>query len=497
MTNRMFLIASVFAFLSVSTARGEIDFALPAGILETPPRAVFLVGSFNDWNTTATPMALEGAAWRVAVALPDGRHEYKLIRRDAGGETHWMNDPANPFLVDNGISGANNFVDVRGGVRVEITEGLEKFEWPPPKDRPQPVSDGTRTWFTTTTRVSPPEYYERYTPKKWAGVAGDFNDWRLGQFPMVRCRDGAWRAHIPIRRPFSYKIIADGIWRLDPGNDPLPTILVGPGHESRELSPRTISRVPDGYGRFNSHREQAEVTSPALVTIDRAIAPGDPRELALITSYAAACDYGRAVVAARKVREANAQEAGGSSDIGIEALAMEARIHKRWARFNEAVQCWEALVATDAPTTPVLQAAQELIAYRLHVTKDHEAARRICEWALRQLPEGPQAVEVFTKYAASTLREHRYNESLLTTDMALEALPAPEADNNDYACAITELWLAKGYSHFNLAQWNQARQAFEKVIEIHPWADSQNVQKARQWLRFVDARKRTEPYDPY
>ena len=43
-------------------------------------QAVYLAGSFNDWNPAATPMVLEGSHhWAVAVPLPAGRHEYKFV----------------------------------------------------------------------------------------------------------------------------------------------------------------------------------------------------------------------------------------------------------------------------------------------------------------------------------------------------------------------------------------------------------------------------------
>lgn len=38
---------------------------------------VFLIGTFNNWSTTATPMERAGEdVWEAAVALPPGNHEY-------------------------------------------------------------------------------------------------------------------------------------------------------------------------------------------------------------------------------------------------------------------------------------------------------------------------------------------------------------------------------------------------------------------------------------
>jgi len=43
-------------------------------------QAIFLAGSFNDWNPAATPMAREGSRyWAVTLPLPPGRYEYKFV----------------------------------------------------------------------------------------------------------------------------------------------------------------------------------------------------------------------------------------------------------------------------------------------------------------------------------------------------------------------------------------------------------------------------------
>lgn len=43
-------------------------------------QAVFLAGTFNNWDPAATPMLRDdGGEWRVAVALSPGTYEYKFI----------------------------------------------------------------------------------------------------------------------------------------------------------------------------------------------------------------------------------------------------------------------------------------------------------------------------------------------------------------------------------------------------------------------------------
>lgn len=42
--------------------------------------AVFLAGSFNDWDPTATPMARgDGGDWTASLKLAPGRYEYKFV----------------------------------------------------------------------------------------------------------------------------------------------------------------------------------------------------------------------------------------------------------------------------------------------------------------------------------------------------------------------------------------------------------------------------------
>jgi len=492
-----FACSVIVALLIASPASSEIDLIIAASAFESTPTKVSIVGTFNAWKTEATPIRLVGTSWSALLSLPNGRHYYKLVWQDRAGQTHWMHDPVNPFIADNGEGGSNNFIDVVGGKLTERLEGLEQFEWPPAKERKVPATDGSRTWEVLRTRVDHPEFTKRYQPKKGVAVAGDFNDWRLGQFPLARCRDGAWRAYIPIRRPFSYKIIVDGIWHMDPGNDPPGTLLLLPSQAPRELPAKSIHRIPDGLGRFNSYREQADATSPALVTMDVSVQAGSARELDVVTSYIASDDYGRAVVMARKVQEAN--KSGGDSNtlIGLQALALEAKAHKRWASLDSAAKCWAEMLAANRDTGVTREAAVELAAYYIFVSRDFEGARRVCEWALRQGVQGAEGLAIFRRYVSCTLRERRYEETLETVATALAGLPVPDGNDRMYAADYTELYLAQGICHFYLKQWEPAREAFQQVVEIHPWADSQNVQRARQWLESVEARKIVHPYDPY
>ena len=43
-------------------------------------QSVFLVGSMNDWNTTATPMYKnDNGIWKIILKLDSGEHIYKFV----------------------------------------------------------------------------------------------------------------------------------------------------------------------------------------------------------------------------------------------------------------------------------------------------------------------------------------------------------------------------------------------------------------------------------
>ncbi len=80
----------------------------------TAPGAVgvSLVGDFNAWNASATPMTrtADGRAWTVTVQLPAGRHVYAFIVDGEGGASKWMPDPAALRAPDDGLGTPNSVV---------------------------------------------------------------------------------------------------------------------------------------------------------------------------------------------------------------------------------------------------------------------------------------------------------------------------------------------------------------------------------------------------
>ena len=71
-------------------------------------QAVFIAGTFNDWNPKTTPMiALGEGRWVKELALPPGRYEYRII---VGGQ--WTSDPAAAEQVSNSYGEFNSVLNV-------------------------------------------------------------------------------------------------------------------------------------------------------------------------------------------------------------------------------------------------------------------------------------------------------------------------------------------------------------------------------------------------
>jgi len=85
-------------------------------VLVAPHAAnVSLVGDFNDWDATATPMTRTptGGTWSVALRLPRGRHVYAFVINGVNG-TQWVADPSAPLAPEDGLGAPNSVVLVGG-----------------------------------------------------------------------------------------------------------------------------------------------------------------------------------------------------------------------------------------------------------------------------------------------------------------------------------------------------------------------------------------------
>jgi len=139
-----FVVSAMSVILSLPfSASAEVAFELRSDMIAPPPAGVCVTGPFNKWSTTATLMTLQGGVWRAVVNLPDGRHYYKFKLRDVAGEWHPMSDPCHPFKALRANRDWCSFVDVAGGRRVEVLDGLETFRWPPELPPTYRLDNGT------------------------------------------------------------------------------------------------------------------------------------------------------------------------------------------------------------------------------------------------------------------------------------------------------------------------------------------------------------------
>lgn len=101
--------ASTLSGATVELA-GAVRFDLT---LPTNAKQVALVGDFNGWSETATPMVRRGrdGTWSASVPLPPGRHTYAFV---VDG-TRWLVDPLAPQVAGSDFGPTNAVIVERGG----------------------------------------------------------------------------------------------------------------------------------------------------------------------------------------------------------------------------------------------------------------------------------------------------------------------------------------------------------------------------------------------
>jgi hypothetical protein len=113
--------AGIAAIVFVAARSGAPPVGASAGGDRTPvefllvaPRAasVMLVGDFNDWTASATPLhtAAAGGLWAVTVPLAPGRYRYAFV---VDGK-RWQPDPSAPPAPDDEFGSPASVVTVGG-----------------------------------------------------------------------------------------------------------------------------------------------------------------------------------------------------------------------------------------------------------------------------------------------------------------------------------------------------------------------------------------------
>jgi len=104
-------IFSIFSMLSIISILYSVEIT-ESGVLfeyeDENAQSVFLVGSMNNWNTTATPMEKdENGIWEIILNLDSGKHTYKFMV-----DGNWHYDQENPNVEDDGYGGSNSVIEI-------------------------------------------------------------------------------------------------------------------------------------------------------------------------------------------------------------------------------------------------------------------------------------------------------------------------------------------------------------------------------------------------
>jgi hypothetical protein len=149
-------------------------------------RAVSLSGSFNDWAPDAIRMTRVAGGWVAQVPLLPGKWWYKFVV-----DGNWIADPDNRVSESDGEGNTNS------------------------------VFFRPNTVFTLHGHMSARKAY----------VAGNFNNWRKTDLPMIKTPIG-WELPLYLAEgTHTYKYIVNGQWIADE---------------------RQAEKLPDGQGGFNS-----------------------------------------------------------------------------------------------------------------------------------------------------------------------------------------------------------------------------------------------------
>lgn len=111
--NRDASVRSGGSMTSVATQLPVSDTVVKFVFVAPQAEKVALVGDFNGWDTTKTPMVrvANGGVWTVTLPLPAGRHLYSFVVNGSA----WSSDPAAPLAADDGFGHANSVKIVNRG----------------------------------------------------------------------------------------------------------------------------------------------------------------------------------------------------------------------------------------------------------------------------------------------------------------------------------------------------------------------------------------------
>jgi hypothetical protein len=220
-------------------------------------KKVILAGSFNNWNTGELVMNKTKDGWELPMYLREGTHAYKFIV-----DNNWILDPSNKVTRPDGKGNINSFVGIgnlytfklkgyltaervflAGNFNVWNANELQmqkidygwylpynlpsgnyeyKFvvdgKWTVDPDKPYTVGNGD---LTNSILAVNPNYtfkIDGFNDAKTVMISGSFNGWNHDGYRMKKINNG-WEISLFLKPgKYTYKLVVDGNWVLDPGN---------------------------------------------------------------------------------------------------------------------------------------------------------------------------------------------------------------------------------------------------------------------------------------
>ncbi|MGE0078343.1 MAG: glycogen-binding domain-containing protein [Bacteroidales bacterium] len=223
----------------------------------TNARKVFLAGSFNNWNPRELSMNKTALGWELPMFLNEGSHTYKFVV-----DNNWILDPKNKISKSDGKGNINSFIGIgneytfklkgylsansvyvagnfNGWNSGELLMQKTKDGWILPynlgkgnyeykfivdgqwiTDPDNSITIGSGNVINSVLSIEPNHTFKvnRFSQAKTVIVSGSFNGWSHDGYKMKKTKDG-WILPIYLKpSKYTYKLIVDGEWILDPEN---------------------------------------------------------------------------------------------------------------------------------------------------------------------------------------------------------------------------------------------------------------------------------------
>lgn len=84
----------------------KVTFVLPEALMDESVKSVHLVGDFNDWDESATPMEQSSNTYEVTIDLKqDEEYQFRYLINQDQWHNDWHADRyvPNPFIGDNSV----------------------------------------------------------------------------------------------------------------------------------------------------------------------------------------------------------------------------------------------------------------------------------------------------------------------------------------------------------------------------------------------------------